>query len=144
MDQNPYTAPTAEVGEPRTVAAPLSLLQMFFSFHGRMRRGQYWGCMLGAWFVFGLAIGVFAALFGGPGHGSQSTAEPVLSVILLLLYPPLLWASFALQAKRWHDRNRSAWWALLGAVPLANIWVMIEVGFLAGTPGPNSYGPPPP
>ncbi len=57
---------------------------------------------------------------------------------------PGMWSFFALQAKRWHDRGKSAGWALLGFFPLANIWVTIEVGFLAGTPGPNEYGPLPP
>lgn len=144
MEQNPYAAPTAEVAEQRTTAAPLSVAQMLFSFNGRMRRGQYWACALGSGVVLMVVIGIAAALSAAVGGGPEAGPSPIFGVLVVLAYPALLWSSFALQAKRWHDRGKSGWWALLGFVPLANIWVMIEVGFLAGTPGPNDYGPPPP
>jgi len=31
---------------------------------------------------------------------------------------------------------------LLGFIPIANLIVLIELGFMPGTPGPNRYGPP--
>lgn len=64
------------------------------------------------------------------------------------------WTFFAVMVKRLHDRDKSAWWLLLwwgvsaiggpftfGLVSLAiGIWMFIELGCLAGTPGPNRYG----
>jgi uncharacterized membrane protein YhaH (DUF805 family) len=35
------------------------------------------------------------------------------------------------------------WFLLVGIIPLVNLWVLIELGFLRGTPGPNRYGPDP-
>jgi uncharacterized membrane protein YhaH (DUF805 family) len=46
--------------------------------------------------------------------------------------------------KRWHDRDKSGWWMLIVLVPIiGSIWLLIELGFLAGTPGANRFGPPP-
>jgi uncharacterized membrane protein YhaH (DUF805 family) len=43
--------------------------------------------------------------------------------------------------KRWHDRDKSAWWILIGLIPFIGwIWVLVEVGFLKGTDGPNRFG----
>lgn len=56
----------------------------------------------------------------------------------------MLWSSLALQVKRWHDRDKSAWWLLMNFVPfIGAIWVLVECGFLRGTEGQNSYGPDP-
>ena len=55
-----------------------------------------------------------------------------------------LWISLAVAVKRYHDRNKSGWWVLIALVPvIGGIWYLIEAGFLAGTPGPNDYGPDP-
>jgi uncharacterized membrane protein YhaH (DUF805 family) len=89
---------------------------------------------------------------------------------LLVSFAGLLvtFASFAVATKRLHDRNKSAWWWLLFAlVPLIlstiayytdpvevrpilvlaclaiDIWLLVELGFLRGTAGPNRYGPDP-
>jgi uncharacterized membrane protein YhaH (DUF805 family) len=82
------------------------------------------------------------------------------------------WMSFALAAKRLHDRDKSAWWILLffvapwalaavayhtisaahagpaafiPAVIAASIaiWGGVELFYLHGTVGPNRYGPDP-
>jgi uncharacterized membrane protein YhaH (DUF805 family) len=62
-------------------------------------------------------------------------------LFLLLLAPPLIWISVAVQVKRWHDRDKSGWWFLMNFVPIIGwLWVLIECGFLRGTPGPNRFG----
>ncbi len=53
--------------------------------------------------------------------------------------------------KRFHDRNKSGWWALglmaVSFIPyisfVAGLWLIIEPMFLRGTEGPNDYGPDP-
>jgi uncharacterized membrane protein YhaH (DUF805 family) len=48
---------------------------------------------------------------------------------------------FAVSVRRLHDRNKSGWWVLLYFVPvIGQIWLFLELGVLAGTPGPNRYG----
>lgn len=83
----------------------------------------------------------------------------VLAVLLRLLgevarLPPLLldewislllvWPTVAISAKRWHDRDRSAWWVLVMLIPLAGVvWLVADNGFVRGTAGPNRFGPAP-
>ena len=68
------------------------------------------------------------------GHGRY-----YLIADLILLYP-----SFAVNAKRWHDRDKSAWWVLLGLIPvLGQILCFIVLGFIKGTEGSNRFGPDP-
>ena len=55
---------------------------------------------------------------------------------LLFLYP-----SLAVYTKRWHDHNKSGWWTLILFVPaIGPIWMLVELGFLPGTIGPNRFG----
>ena len=56
----------------------------------------------------------------------------------------LLWTALALQIKRWHDRDKSWVWIFISFIPLVGaIWVLVECGFMDGTPGPNKFGPSP-
>jgi uncharacterized membrane protein YhaH (DUF805 family) len=56
----------------------------------------------------------------------------------------ILWPSLAVQAKRWHDINKSALWLLINVIPIAGpLWALIENGFIPDTNGPNRYGPDP-
>lgn len=52
-----------------------------------------------------------------------------------------IWPYLAIAIKRWHDRDKSGWWVLIGLVPLIGpIWAIVETGFLPGTDGPNQFG----
>ena len=53
-----------------------------------------------------------------------------------------LWSHFVINVKRWHDRDKSGWWVLIGLIPLIGaIWALVELGFLKGTYGKNRFGP---
>ena len=70
--------------------------------------------------------------------GFDLGALPGVSVVLWF------WILLAACAKRWHDRDKSGWWALMNLIPIVGtIWVLIECGFLSGTPGRNRFGPDP-
>ncbi len=63
---------------------------------------------------------------------------------MIVLLPLAYWLIIAAYVKRFHDRDKSAWWLLVGFVPvLGPIWLLIELGFLRGTIGANRYGPDP-
>jgi uncharacterized membrane protein YhaH (DUF805 family) len=67
-----------------------------------------------------------------------------MSLPLIILFLLLLWPSICLYAKRWHDRDKSGWWSLIGLIPIiGGLWMLIELGFLRGTDGPNRFGPNP-
>jgi len=62
-----------------------------------------------------------------------------LAVVLLGSAIP----GIAVQFRRLHDIDRSAWWGLLGLIPLLGALVLLVLHLLPGTPGPNRFGPPP-
>ena len=119
-------------------------MNLLFSFKGRIGRAQFWLAGLGLlviWMVlFGLVVAMFPPIQTAPGQPPD--IPPALLGAIAILYLPMLWISLALSIKRGHDRGRSAWWQLLALVPLANIWLMIDQGFLRGIDAVNEWGPP--
>lgn len=79
--------------------------QWLLSFNGRINRSRYWLWIL----VYYAVLAGAMALANMAGGGAK-----VLSILaaLALMYPDM-----AVQAKRWHDRNKSSWWLLMN-VPL--------------------------
>ena len=64
-----------------------------------------------------------------------------MPVWVWIVFIPLIWMSLAVQAKRWHDQDKSAWWILIGFIPfVGGLITLIMCGFIAGTPGPNRFG----
>ena len=103
---------------------------LLFSFEGRINRGKFWLGIVILWAV----VWVLALI-------AAATSSTVLWWLFSLLSILLIWPSLALSIKRWHDRNKSGWWVLIGLVPIiGGLWALIETGFLPGTVGPNEYG----
>lgn len=115
---------------------------LLFSFEGRVGRGPYWGLVAVSVLLFGVLGGV-----GGlsVANGSDPTAAGGgMSLVMVLACLLLLWPALAIQAKRWHDIDKSAWWILIGLVPLVGgLIALVFNGFIAGTPGANRFGAPP-
>ena len=79
----------------------------YVSFHGRTNRMRYWRLILAFWgvmIVFGLA------------SSFVMSNDVLVGILALVMLPVFLGLSVALVAnvvRRLHDRNKSAWWALL-------------------------------
>ena len=119
----------------------MSFTQKLFSWNGRLRRRDFWLLSILNAVVFGVLINVIAAALGGmvdPNHPGQINSAALPAFIL---YVPELYIAFAIQAKRWHDRDKGAIWVLINLIPIiGGLWALIECGFLDGTPGPNRFG----
>jgi len=112
---------------------------LLFSFNGRIRRSQYWLYGIGAAVVATIILAILGILMrnGGP-------MMMIGGILALAVYAVLIWIGLALGIKRWHDRDKSWVWIFIAFIPIVGaIWVLIECGFLDGTPGPNKYGPSP-
>ena len=97
------------------------------TYEGRINRQRYWAFTL----VF-LAYYVAAVVL----DYVLDTAFIELLAVLAGIYP-----SVCVSIKRWHDRDKSGWWTLIGLVPIiGGIWTFIECGCLKGSDGPNRYG----
>jgi uncharacterized membrane protein YhaH (DUF805 family) len=111
------------------VSQQTGLGHLLFSFEGRARRSAYL-----MWFVICFIATVVAQL----AAGSPDNFTPQLVLVLILLWP-----SLAIAIKRFHDRDKSGWWVLISLIPIIGpIWLLIELGFLPGTPGTNRFGAP--
>lgn len=119
---------------------------LLFSFEGRIGRAPYWYFTLAVMVIFGvLASVVGVSMFNsfnaaGDAPPSAGAAGMLFPLACLLI----LWPALAVQAKRWHDVDKSAWWILIGLVPLVGgLIALVFNGFIAGTPGTNRFGNPP-
>jgi uncharacterized membrane protein YhaH (DUF805 family) len=107
-----------------------------FSFDGRIGRQSYWMRGLLLWGMNILA----AILFAVAGDAGAATIPLVL--VAAAIYVVGFFGSLATTVKRLHDRGRSGWFMLIALIPLVGIWLIVEVGFLAGNPAENEYGSP--
>jgi uncharacterized membrane protein YhaH (DUF805 family) len=138
----------------------MDLVNLFFSFQGRINRAKYWLVTLiwlAVWIVVWLAV--IAAVFTSGSWG-------LAGVIGLLVLIPSIVSGVSVGIRRLHDRDKSGWWLLvfylapgilqsvgsqMGAVgPIlslagfgVSVWAFVELGCLRGTVGPNTYGPDP-
>jgi uncharacterized membrane protein YhaH (DUF805 family) len=129
--ENPYAAPQGQILTPIGNQAPLTWKEILFSFEGRIPRRTFWGVLIGGNLLTSAVTYVLELSF------DERTAA-IASVALAL---PFIWVSFAIYAKRWHDRDKSGWWFFIILVPIIGVlWMLISCGFLRGTYGPNKYG----
>ncbi|WP_261882081.1 DUF805 domain-containing protein [Vibrio pelagius] len=114
----------------------MSLKALLFSFKGRISRRPYWLVSI-ALLLWGSVLNqVYFSQF------NEQNLMQISDVILTLTNMVIvIWINFAVQVKRWHDRDKVGWWALLWLIPIiGQIWVIIECGFFKGTPGQNRFG----
>lgn len=128
------------------------MLHYLFSPQGRVNRGQFWASVLFYLIFLMIAALLLAALWQVvPGErtedGSFSVNGPRALPYLIVSFGTMIaltWSGIVMGIKRYHDRNKSGFWILIQFVPVVGaIWYLVEAGFLAGTPGPNDYGPAP-
>ena len=125
--------------------------EFYFSAQGRVNRQQWWlRLVLPLYLIFSVLVlvdmiaGTFFSVLVLVDIGA-GTVYPKMGMglwsgtfILIVLVPAIM-----VHIKRFHDRDKSGWWLLIALIPLIGpIWLLIELGFLKGTPGPNQYGPP--
>jgi uncharacterized membrane protein YhaH (DUF805 family) len=107
--------------------------QFYFSFTGRVNRAAYWLRYVLPTFIITIALIIIIAKYV-----SLARVRFYIFLIWAILYN---WMSYAVAAKRYHDRDKSAWWILIYLIPVIGpFWQLIELGFLKGTDGSNRFG----
>ena len=106
---------------------------LFTSLEGRIGRQSYWMGTI-VFIVINVIASALDMMLGTMTEGGYGLISGIAS--LIMIYPSIM-----VSAKRWHDRGKSGWWSLLVLVPVIGwIWMLVELGFLKGTDGPNQYG----
>jgi len=114
----------------------MSFLKFLFSINGRINRHAWWLYVAGAAAFHACLV----AMVQRTHNGNYSEFTPMF----VLLFLPLLFADFAVCAKRFQDLGFTGWSTLIGLIPIFGwIYIIICCGFLKGTDGDNQYGPPP-
>ena len=122
----------------------MGLLSLLFSFNGRINRMQYW---MGSLLTSLLGIAILVALIASAGmsfDGGKTNAAQALSALggLVLIGIPVLilmcWIGLSLQVKRFHDRGRTGWIALLPIVVSMFIGSAV-IGHIASATSPAEF-----
>jgi uncharacterized membrane protein YhaH (DUF805 family) len=113
----------------------LAALKKYAVFQGRARREEFWMFMLFN-IIFDFAFGIVCNILY---LSLNIPPSPYLDYLYAVVVAMLTVAVFA---RRLHDTNRSAWWLLLGPVPIANITLLV-FALMDSQPGANQYGPNP-
>ncbi|MGH8445523.1 MAG: DUF805 domain-containing protein [Solimonas sp.] len=104
--------------------------QFLLTYEGRINRQRYWAFVL-VYIAAAIVVGIVAAILG-------------IRALNWLFTVAAIYPSICVSIKRWHDRDKSGWWVLIGLVPVIGwIWSLVETGFLEGTRGDNRFGPDP-
>ena len=106
------------------------VINHYFDFDGRTRRSVFWYFVM-AYFVIWIVLAVVQRELGMYG---------LLTGLFTLA---LLLPNLGLAARRLHDTGRTAWWLLIGLVPVAGWIVLIYWYSLEGESGANQFGPDP-
>lgn len=113
----------------------LKVLRNYIGFGGRARRKEYWMFHLVNFILVGV-LGMLDSLLGlhiGKDKGALTT------IYTILIFLPL----WAVQFRRLHDTDRSAWWLLLLLIPFVGWLVILAFNCQDGTPATNRFGPAP-
>jgi uncharacterized membrane protein YhaH (DUF805 family) len=120
--------------------------ELFLSSNGRLARTPF---LIVAAILLGVAV-LYEAIAGYTLHWLTGW----------VVYPALLFSGACVLSKRFHDRGRSGWWALLILVAFIAVWpqpehfldfmfclviawAVVELGVMGGEQGANRYGPNP-
>ncbi|MDX2276119.1 MAG: DUF805 domain-containing protein [Hyphomonadaceae bacterium] len=120
----------------------MHVLNILFNFNGRINRAQYWLGTLGVSavsFLMSMMVGISAVT-------SQMATDPAAALTTSLgtlgfsglINIFVVWASLAIQVKRFHDRGRSGWFA---AVPFVLVfWIIGSIlsSAFSGHSGPEA------
>jgi uncharacterized membrane protein YhaH (DUF805 family) len=115
--------------DPRRMTLP----RLYLGVQGRIPRRTYWLHGVLSLLLVGVVLDGLLAI----ARVETDTANGLVSLLLL-------WPLIAVSAKRQHDFNFSAWWALIHFVPaVGSIVLLLADGLVPGTRGANRFGPDP-
>jgi uncharacterized membrane protein YhaH (DUF805 family) len=110
----------------------LAVLSKYAVFEGRARRTEFWMFAL-----FNIIISVVLSIL------AAATGSSIFTILEYVYALAVLLPGLGVFVRRMHDQDKSGWLILLGLIPIVGGIVLLVLACLAGTPGPNKYGPDP-
>ncbi len=110
-----------------------TVFSRYVRFQGRARRSEYW-----YWILFIVLVSIALAFVDGLIFGFDVDDGAALGPLFSLgTFLPSLAVGF----RRMHDIGKSAWWLLLGFIPIIGTIILIIWFARRGDEGDNQYGP---
>jgi uncharacterized membrane protein YhaH (DUF805 family) len=107
-----------------------SLPRLYLGLKGRIPRRTFWLHGVLVLLLLGFALNVLLVI----ADFDKDTSARLANLVFL-------WPLVAISAKRQHDFDFSAWWALIHFVPgVGSLFLMLVDGSVPGTQGPNRFG----
>ncbi|WP_165323543.1 DUF805 domain-containing protein [Rhizorhabdus phycosphaerae] len=116
-------------------------LHRYADFEGRSCRKEFWLFALWTALIYMLMF-FMTAMNAGLNDGLGFFGWLIL-LVALIAGIGLLIPTVAVQVRRFHDQNKSGWFALLNLIPYVGGIVVLIFMCLPGTPGDNRFGPDP-
>ncbi len=122
-------------------AALKSFWSNYATFTGRARRSEYWFVQL--FLVLTNVAAGLVDLYLMDGDIDRFIANGGGGIVGLVWIVVTIVPALAVLARRLHDTNKTAWWLLIGLVPVAGGIVLLVFALIDSDPGDNRYGPSP-
>jgi uncharacterized membrane protein YhaH (DUF805 family) len=121
----------------------MNIMYLLTSYQGRIRRLHFWLGLIGAGVVFGVIYGIITSM-SMSAIANGGSPNPILMILGFIVDLVWLYVALAIYVKRAHDRDKTGWFVAIILIPIIGaIWLLIDLGFLDGTQGPNRFGPSP-
>lgn len=108
------------------------VLKNYVGFSGRARRKEFWMFILVNLVLTGV-LTILDKMLGLRIARDEGLLTTIYGVFIFLPY-------WAVQFRRLHDTDRSAWWLLLLLIPIVGWLIILAFNCQSGTPGVNKFG----
>lgn len=138
------TAASAPVGNPTLedhVGWMILPLKRYAQFTGRASRKEFW--MFQLVYVALIIVTVTIAGMDQDEYGESGAVARMAFIWLILGLLGLVVPLIAVQVRRFHDQDRSGWFALLNLIPYVGPLIVFAMMLIDGVPGDNRFGPDP-
>ncbi|MGK7244791.1 DUF805 domain-containing protein [Buttiauxella agrestis] len=108
------------------------VLRNYVGFSGRARRKEFWMFILVNLVLTGV-LSILDKMLGLRIAKDEGLLTTIYGVLIFLPY-------WAVQFRRLHDTDCSAWWLLLLLIPIVGWLIILAFNCQNGTPGENRFG----
>lgn len=116
-------------------------IKRYAEFNGRSSRKEYWMFQL---IYVAMTVAMFVIVgMDSNEYGEGGSIGKLTLALFILAFLGLAVPYVAVQVRRFHDQDKSGWFALLNLIPYIGPIVVLVFMAIEGTPGDNQFGPNP-
>lgn len=114
-----------------------------FSLTQRIGRLRYLAYLLVSYFLLPFLGSMLSAiLVGSLSRSGLISSTAFAPMLMLVVYSPVIFATFIFTIRRLHDLDRSGWQSLLLFIPIINLIIIVALMLVPGEQQTNRFGAP--